>query len=89
VFQNTFPTSFPAAGASTEPNLHPGTELLLPLDGEATIHFTKAKEQRTVSAAKEELAHYSSELEHYVVNSSQDKSADLFVLRFYGDKHLK
>ena len=65
-------------------NRHPGSELLVPLEGTAQIEFRDPCVSRRVSADQCQLAHYRSDKEHRVWNPGESE-ARLMVLRFYGE----
>jgi quercetin dioxygenase-like cupin family protein len=68
-------------GAQTTSNRHDGFELLLPIEGAATVSFEGLGDQCTVSAGTN-MAHYNSGRPHVVRNDSK-KPAQLFVVRFH------
>jgi uncharacterized RmlC-like cupin family protein len=75
-----------AKGLHCENNHHPGTELLLPLRGRATVKFGPRGNERPVCqvTAHHEMAHYLSGRPHIVANDS-DEEAEMLVIRLYGE----
>jgi hypothetical protein len=83
---------------STRWNHHPGHELAIPLEAsEIAVEFgsraeAAEKEVRVtdwypVASQKGEYAHFKSSELHRLRNTSKEKSAKVFVVRFYADVH--
>jgi quercetin dioxygenase-like cupin family protein len=66
--------------AATPVNRHPGHELLVPLVGRARIRIGGMTAD--INAKDHLFAHYSSEVEHEVINTG-DEQAEFLVVRFY------
>jgi quercetin dioxygenase-like cupin family protein len=68
-------------------NRHPGCEHVIPLHGTVAVEYRTGEEIERIASglkAKKSFAHYSSEIEHRVVNTG-DEPAELLVVRFYRD----
>lgn len=66
-------------------NEHPGTELLIAINGEARVEFDSPGAACAVSAGKL-LAHYRTETRHRILNDVDAKqNAELLVVRFFGE----
>ena len=68
-------------------NKHPGTELLIALTGRATVEIKRGRSYEVLGriAAGDNIAHYASDQTHRIVNEDQDQTAELLVIRFYGE----
>ena len=76
-----------APGCGAPWNKHPGCELLIPLQGEATAYYgpkDSPREISTVSKHNNVCVHFVSQKEHTISNNSSEHS-EILVVRFYRD----
>lgn len=68
-------------------NQHPGTELCLALRGKAVVQYEERGSFRPICqiTSGHNMAHYGSEVPHRIVNDDPSETAELLVLRMYGE----
>jgi quercetin dioxygenase-like cupin family protein len=69
-------------GAKSPENRHPGHEILIPLKGEVRLRLANGNVDKPVAANRGEFAHFRSQRDHWVENSS-DEDAEVLVLRIH------